>query len=60
MVLLTLFMAVVVQSTKGIVAGMFDIDRVRYLMMQTGLALLFGAISYFGLAYLLRFDEVRK
>lgn len=59
-VIVTLFMAVVVQSTKGFIAEMFDIDRVRYLVMQTGLALLCGALSYFGLAYFLKFDEVRK
>lgn len=59
-ILVTLFMAVVVQSTKGFVAEMFDIDRVRYLVLQTGLATIFGFISYFGLAYLMKFDEVRK
>jgi putative peptidoglycan lipid II flippase len=59
-VLLTLFMAVVVQSTKGFIAEMFDIDRVRYLVMQTGLAFVFGAVSYFALAYVMKIEEVRK
>lgn len=59
-VILTLVMAVVVQSTKGFIAEMFDIDRVRYLAMQIGLSVVFGAGAYFGLAYLTKFEEVRS
>jgi putative peptidoglycan lipid II flippase len=59
-ILLTLFMAVVVQSTKGFVAEVFDIDRVRYLVMQTALAFIFGILSYLGLAYAMKIEEVKK
>ncbi len=59
-IIVTLFMAVVVQSTKGFVAEMFDIDRVRFLAMQIVLAVIFGGLAYFGLAYLMKFEEVRS
>ena len=56
----TLFMAVVVQATKGFVADMFGIDRVRYLALQIILSSGLGIASYIGLAYLLGFEEVKN
>ena len=59
-VIVTLVMAVVVQSVKGFIGEVFDIDRVRYLAMQIGLSVVFGAGAYFGLAYLMKFEEVKS
>ena len=59
-IVITLVMAVVVQSTKGFIAEMFDIDRVRYLAMQTVLSVISGALAYLGLAYMMKFEEVKS
>jgi len=57
---LTAIMLLVVQAVKMIVGGLFDIDYVVYLALQIVLASLAGVISYLGLAWLFKFDEVRR
>jgi len=59
-VALTVVMMVIAQGVKVLVADFYDIDMVRFLALQILLTALVGGGSYLGLAYLFRFDEVRK
>lgn len=59
-IFLTVVMLVIVQGVKVIVAEAFDIDRVVYLGLQILAAGLIGIVSYLGLAYLFKFEEVRR
>lgn len=59
-VALTAIMLLIVQGVKVLVAGVFDIDRVKYLLLQIILASAAGIFSYLGLAWLFKFDEVRR
>jgi peptidoglycan biosynthesis protein MviN/MurJ (putative lipid II flippase) len=59
-VALTVVALIIVQAVKAIVAGVVDIDYVRYLALQIALAGIAGIVSYLGLAWLLKFDEVRR
>lgn len=54
---LTFFAALAIQITKEVVASSFDINRVRYLLIQTFAALVVGAGVYFGGAWLFRLSD---
>lgn len=45
------------QLSKMIIADMFDIDRVRFLLLQTVVASAVGVASYLGLAWIFKFQE---
>ncbi len=57
---LTVLMVIVSQAVKVVVADIFDIDRVKYLLLQTLLAAGIGAGFYVAVAYLFNFDEVKR
>jgi len=57
---LTLLASFAMQETKLLVAGLVDIDRVRFLALQTVIALAVGAAVYLAGAWLLRVKEVRS
>jgi len=59
-VALTVVMLLVVQAVKILVANIFDIDFVRYLLLQIILSAAAGVGVYLGLAWLFKFDEVRR
>jgi hypothetical protein len=53
-------MLLIFQGVKVAVASMFDIDRVVFLGLQILASALIGIGVYLGIAYLLKFEEVRK
>lgn len=53
-IILTLFAALSIQITKEAMAAGFDINRVKFLMLQTVAALAAGAGVYFGGAWLFK------
>ena len=55
-IILTAFAALTIQITKEIMAASFDIDRVRFLLLQTVAALGAGALIYFGGAWLFKLN----
>jgi putative peptidoglycan lipid II flippase len=59
-VAMTLVAVGAMQYGKSIVAANFDIDRVRYLLLQAVITLVVGAIVYFALAWLFKVKEVRS
>jgi len=59
-VFLSVLSVLAIQVVKELMAGVVDIDRVRFLALQTGLALLAGAVAYLGGAYLMRIREIRS
>lgn len=59
-VALTVVMILIVQGVKVLVGNLFDIDYVKFLALQIVLATIAGVGSYLGLAWLFKFDEVRK
>jgi putative peptidoglycan lipid II flippase len=58
--LLSLIMIAAMQFTKDFVGSVYDIDRVRFLALQTGAALAVGAGVYFIGAFIMRIREVRS
>ncbi len=58
--LLCMIMVGAMQVTKDFVSDMYDIDRVRFLLLQTVAALIVGAATYLVGAYLLKIKEVRS
>lgn len=59
-VVLTAFMVIAVQLTKTVVAEALDINRVRFLVLQTLLAVAVGAIVYLGGAWVSKIKEIRS
>jgi peptidoglycan biosynthesis protein MviN/MurJ (putative lipid II flippase) len=59
-IVMTLVAVAAMQYGKSIVAANFDIDRVRYLLLQAVITLVVGAIVYFALAWLFKVKEVRS
>lgn len=57
---MTIVAVVAMQFGKNLVATHYDIDRVRYLLLQAGVTLAFGGIAYFALAWLFKIKEVRS
>jgi len=57
---LTLIASLALQLVKIIVSFSFDIDRVKYLFLQTILAGCVGIIIFLGLAWVFRLPEVRQ
>lgn len=57
---LTLVTSVAMQLTKMLVSGAFDINRVRYLLLQTILSLAVGGLVYLLLGWLFKIKEVRN
>lgn len=55
-IILTLFASLSVQIVKEIAGSSFDIDRVRFLVLQTFLAFTAGAGVYFGGAWLFKLN----
>jgi len=58
--LLSIVMIAAMQVAKDFISEMYDIDRVRFLLLQTVVALVIGAGVYLVGAYLLRIKEVRS
>jgi len=59
-IFITFVMAIAVQMSKYLVASFLDIDRVRFLAVQILVALGVGLGSYLGLAWIFKFEEIRK
>jgi len=59
-VLLTIVAAFALQLTKETVSIYFDIDRVRFLALQTVLSFAIATVVYFGGAWLLKIKEIRS
>ena len=57
---LTLIMVIITQFSKIVLANLVDINRVRFLALQTLVALIVAAIVYLGGAWILRFKEIRS
>lgn len=57
--ILTFATAVLMQLAKVVLGNIFDIDRVRFLALQTVAVLGVGAFVYLGGAWLLRIKEIR-
>ena len=57
---LTVFMVLAIQLTKILIADLYDIDRVRFLALQTVLAVVVGGLVYLGGAWVLKFKEIRS
>jgi len=58
-IVLTFATAFLMQIAKVGFGSMFDIDRVKFLALQTVLVLLVGGVVYLGGAWLLRIKEIR-
>jgi putative peptidoglycan lipid II flippase len=59
-IVLTLITSVAMQFTKILVSSSFDINRVRYLLLQTILSLAVGALVYLFLGWLFKIREIRS
>lgn len=57
---LTLVAASAMQATKTAVAGVFDINRVRFLLLQAVISLTVGAVVYLSCAWIFKLKEVRN
>lgn len=57
---MTLVTSAAMQLAKVLVSSTFDINRVRYLLLQTVLSLAVGALVYLSLGWLFKIREIRN
>ncbi|MDH4358411.1 MAG: murein biosynthesis integral membrane protein MurJ [Candidatus Berkelbacteria bacterium] len=59
-VIITLLASVVAQLAKDWIGEVYGLERVRYVLLQTGVALVSGAIVYLGGSWLFRIREIKS